>query len=78
MKKFGLEYKDLQSINDKLIYCSITGFKYIYHFYLISIFISGYGSHGPYSKRPGYDLIIQALGGMMSITGSSVRFILIS
>ncbi|CAF0733720.1 unnamed protein product [Rotaria sordida] len=55
LKKFGLEYKDLQSINDKLIYCSITG----------------YGSKGPYSKRPGYDLMIQALGGMMSITGSS-------
>lgn len=35
--------------------------------------MKGYGSHGPYSKRPGYDLIIQALGGMMSITGSSVR-----
>ncbi|CAF5134567.1 unnamed protein product, partial [Rotaria magnacalcarata] len=55
LKKFGLEYKDLQLINDRLIYCSITG----------------YGSQGPYSRRPGYDLIIQALGGMMSITGSS-------
>ncbi|CAF1065081.1 unnamed protein product [Adineta ricciae] len=55
LKKFGLEYKDLCSINDRLIYCSITG----------------YGNRGPYSKRPGYDLIIQALGGMMSITGSS-------
>ncbi|UJR28636.1 hypothetical protein I4U23_009868 [Adineta vaga] len=55
LKKFGLEYKDLQSINDRLIYCSITG----------------YGNHGPYSKRPGYDLVVQALGGMMSITGSS-------
>jgi CoA:oxalate CoA-transferase len=38
--------------------------------------ISGYGSHGPYSKRPGYDLIVQALGGMMSITGSTVSEIL--
>jgi len=37
--------------------------------------LKGYGSHGPYSKRPGYDLIIQALGGMMSITGSTVRSI---
>ncbi|CAF1119928.1 unnamed protein product [Adineta steineri] len=55
LKKFGLEYQDLRSINDRLIYCSITG----------------YGSHGPYSNRPGYDLVIQALGGMMSITGSS-------
>ncbi|CAF4286670.1 unnamed protein product [Rotaria sp. Silwood2] len=55
LKKFGLTYKDLQSINDRLIYCSITG----------------YGSKGPYSKRPGYDLMIEGLGGMMSITGSS-------
>lgn len=35
--------------------------------------IQGYGNRGPYSRRPGYDLIIQGLGGMMSITGSSVR-----
>jgi crotonobetainyl-CoA:carnitine CoA-transferase CaiB-like acyl-CoA transferase len=43
---------------------------------LIIHIIEGYGNNGPYSKRPGYDLIIQALGGMMSITGSSVRLIL--
>lgn len=39
---------------------------------IIECFIQGYGSHGPYSRRPGYDLIVQGLGGMMSITGSSV------
>ena len=41
--------------------------------WIIRYIIQGYGSHGPYSRRPGYDLIIQGLGGMMSITGSSVR-----
>ena len=42
---------------------------------LIIVVTSGYGNHGPYSNRPGYDLAIQALGGMMSITGSSVSLI---
>jgi len=36
LKKFGLEYKDLQAINDRLIYCSITGFNFKkYHFFII-------------------------------------------
>ena len=53
LKKYGLGYDDLAAINPKLVYCSITGF----------------GQTGPWSHRPGYDFIIQGLGGLMSITG---------
>lgn len=53
LKRYGLDYESLQRINPKLIYCSITGF----------------GQDGPYSNRPGYDFLIQAMGGLMSITG---------
>jgi formyl-CoA transferase len=53
LDKMGLGVKDLQAENRGLIYCSI----------------SGYGRTGPYQKRPGYDAIIQAEGGMMGITG---------
>ena len=53
LEKYGLGYAALSEINPKLIYCSITGF----------------GQNGPYSARPGYDTIIQAMGGLMSITG---------
>ena len=53
MKKFGLDYDTLSKTNPRLIYCSITG----------------YGQNGPYQSRPGYDFIIQAEGGLMSITG---------
>lgn len=53
MEEWGLGYKDLQAINPGLIYCAITG----------------YGQDGPYRDRPGYDFIIQAQGGIMSITG---------
>jgi len=53
LDKLGLGYPDLHSLYPKLIYCSI----------------SGYGRTGPYSERPGYDAILQAEGGMMSITG---------
>jgi crotonobetainyl-CoA:carnitine CoA-transferase CaiB-like acyl-CoA transferase len=51
--KYGLSYDDLKTINPRLIYCSITGF----------------GQDGPYAKRAGYDLMIQGLGGVMSLTG---------
>jgi crotonobetainyl-CoA:carnitine CoA-transferase CaiB-like acyl-CoA transferase len=53
LDKMGLGVERLQGENPKLIYCSITG----------------YGQTGPYRDRPGYDAIIQAEGGMMSITG---------
>jgi len=53
MKKHGLDYAALQKINPKLIYCASSGF----------------GQTGPYSSRPAYDLIIQGMGGLMSITG---------
>lgn len=53
LEKYGLDYESLRQINPRLIYCSITG----------------YGQTGPYRKRPGYDSVIQALGGLMSITG---------
>lgn len=53
LKKSGLDYDSLSSINPRLIYCSITGF----------------GQDGPYAERPGYDALVQAMGGLMSITG---------
>lgn len=53
LKKYGLDYESLKTINPRLIYCSITGF----------------GQDGPYAQRAGYDLMIQAMSGMMSITG---------
>ena len=53
LKRYGLDYESLKRINPKLIYCSITGF----------------GQDGPYANRPGYDFLIQAMGGLMSITG---------
>lgn len=53
LKKYGLDYDSLKLVNPSLIYCSITGF----------------GQTGPYKERPGYDLMIQAMGGLMSVTG---------
>ena len=53
LKKYGLDYAGLKAVNPKIIYCSITGF----------------GQTGPYAHRPGYDYIIQGMGGLMSITG---------
>ncbi len=50
---YGLDYASLKALNPKLIYCSITGF----------------GQTGPYAERAGYDLMVQAMSGMMSITG---------
>ena len=55
LKKYGLDYESLKSINPKLVYCSITGF----------------GQTGPYAGRAGYDFMIQAMGGMMSVTGDA-------
>ena len=53
LKKYGLDFESLKKINPKLVYCSITGF----------------GQTGPYASRPGYDFVVQAMGGFMSITG---------
>lgn len=54
LKKYGLDYETLREKNPRLVYCSITGF----------------GQDGPYAARAGYDFIIQAMAGMMSITGA--------
>ncbi len=53
LAKYGLDYDSLQALNPQLVYCSITGF----------------GQTGPYAQRPGYDFLIQGMGGLMSITG---------
>lgn len=50
---YGLDYASLYEINPRLIYCSISGF----------------GQNGPYAHRAGYDFLIQAMGGLMSVTG---------
>lgn len=53
LKQYGLDHESLRAANPRLIYCSVTGF----------------GHDGPYAERAGYDLMIQAMTGMMSITG---------
>jgi crotonobetainyl-CoA:carnitine CoA-transferase CaiB-like acyl-CoA transferase len=53
LKKYGLDWASLEKVNPRLVYCSITGF----------------GQDGPDAHRAGYDYMIQAMGGLMSITG---------
>jgi crotonobetainyl-CoA:carnitine CoA-transferase CaiB-like acyl-CoA transferase len=53
LAKFGLGYADLKAVNPRLIYCSVTGF----------------GQTGPRANQVAYDFLIQAMGGLMSITG---------
>lgn len=53
MAKYGLDYSALRATNPGLVYCSITGF----------------GQSGPDRHRPGYDFLVQAMGGLMSVTG---------
>jgi len=53
LAKFGLDYKSLEPINPRLIYCSVTGF----------------GQDGPSAARAGYDLMAQGIGGIMGMTG---------
>jgi formyl-CoA transferase len=53
LKRYGLDYEEIQKINPRIVYCSITGF----------------GQTGPYRNRPGYDYIFQAMSGLMSLTG---------
>jgi len=50
---YGLDYASLKALNPRLIYCSITGF----------------GQTGPHANRPGYDFLMQGMGGLMSLTG---------
>ncbi len=53
LDRYGLGYAELHKLNPRLVYCSVTGF----------------GQTGPYRERPGYDFMIQGMGGMMSVTG---------
>ncbi|MEW6689359.1 MAG: CaiB/BaiF CoA-transferase family protein, partial [Pseudomonadota bacterium] len=53
LARYRLAYEDLKTVNARLVYCSVTGF----------------GHSGPYRERPGYDFMIQGMGGMMSVTG---------
>ena len=55
LSRYGLDYASLSAVNPALIYCSITGF----------------GQTGPYKDRAGYDFMIQAMGGLMSLTGEA-------
>ncbi|WP_027961944.1 CaiB/BaiF CoA transferase family protein [Halomonas halodenitrificans] len=55
LAKYGLDYASLKALNPRLIGCSITGF----------------GQDGPYAHRAGYDFMIQAMGGLMSLTGDA-------
>ncbi|MGV8922543.1 MAG: CaiB/BaiF CoA transferase family protein [Thermomonas sp.] len=55
LQKYGLDYTSLHQLNPGLVYCSVTGF----------------GQDGPYAQRAGYDAMIQAMGGMMSLTGEA-------
>ncbi len=57
LKRYGLDYESLKSVNPRLIYASITGF----------------GQDGPYAKRAGYDFILQGMSGLMDITGEPDR-----
>jgi crotonobetainyl-CoA:carnitine CoA-transferase CaiB-like acyl-CoA transferase len=53
LARYGLAWEDLRALNPRLVYCSITGF----------------GHTGPLRERPGYDFLVQGMGGMMSVTG---------
>ena len=55
LARYGLDYASLSESCPRLVYCSITGF----------------GQNGPYAQRAGYDFMIQAMGGMMSVTGDA-------
>jgi formyl-CoA transferase len=54
MDRLKLGYNEISKVNDQIIYAAVSGF----------------GSYGPYTERPGYDIIAQAMGGLMSVTGN--------
>jgi glutaryl-CoA transferase len=54
LRKYRLDYQSLRGANPRLIYCSVTGF----------------GQTGPYAELPGYDFLVQAMGGIMDLTGA--------
>ena len=58
LARYGLDFAGLRGVNPRLVYCSI----------------SGYGQSGPYSARAGYDPVVQAMGGLMSVTGERDGF----
>ena len=53
LERYRLDFAQVHALNPRLVYCSVTGF----------------GHTGPYRERPGYDFMIQGMGGMMSVTG---------
>src|SRR5581483_5517278 len=53
LARHGLDHASLKAVNPRLVYCSITGF----------------GQTGPYAELPGYDFLVQAMGGIMALTG---------
>ena len=53
LARFGLAYEDVRRVHPGIVYCSVTGF----------------GQTGPHASRPAYDLVLQGMGGLMSITG---------
>ena len=55
LARYGLDYDSIEKLNPAIVYCSITGF----------------GQDGPYAARAGYDFMIQAMGGIMSVTGEA-------
>jgi len=53
LSEYGLGYSEIKKINPSIVYCSVTGF----------------GQTGPYKDRPGYDYLVQAMGGLLQVTG---------
>jgi crotonobetainyl-CoA:carnitine CoA-transferase CaiB-like acyl-CoA transferase len=55
LAKYGLDYESIRALNPSIVYCSVTGF----------------GQDGPYAAKAGYDYLVQAMGGLMSVTGQA-------
>lgn len=56
-ERLGVDYETIKNLNDEIVYCAISAF----------------GQTGPYSQRPGYDLLVQGMSGIMSVTGEADR-----